>query len=109
MSTRFRPKLHVKTGDTVVVVSGNEKGKQGKVLKVLVEKNKALVEGLNIVKRHTKGNEYREGGIFEKIAPIHISNLALIDSNGKPSRVGRKEVDGKSVRYLKTTKEIVDK
>ena len=92
-------KLKIRTGDLVKVISGNSRGAQGKVLQVLVAKNRAIVEGVNIVKKHTKPSAANpNGGIVEMEAAIHISNLALIDpKSGKPTRVGRKvkEVDGK--------------
>ncbi len=101
----MRPKLHIKKGDTVKVLAGDSKGQQGRVLLVDVKKNRAIVEGLNQVSKHTKPNaKSPQGGIIKKEAPIHISNLMVIDpATGQPSRVGRKidETTGKIVRYFK--------
>ncbi len=103
-------KLHVKKGDTVLVLSGNDKGKQGKVMSVDPKSHKAIVEGVKIVSKHTRPNaEHPQGGIIKQEAPIHISNLMVVDNSGKPTRVGRKkdEKTGKSVRYSKKTGEII--
>ena len=103
-------KLHVKKGDTVLVLSGNDKGKQGKVMSVDVKSQRAIVEGVRIVSKHTRPNaEHPQGGIIKQEAPIHISNLMVVDNSGKPTRVGRKKDDktGKSVRYSKKTGEII--
>ena len=100
----MRPKIHVKKGDTVTVIAGDSKGQQGKVLKVIVEKNKVLVEGVNLISKHTKPNaKNTKGGILKKEASIHVSNLMVHDSSGKPTRTGRKtdEKSGKLVRYSK--------
>ncbi|MDR3059396.1 MAG: 50S ribosomal protein L24, partial [Prevotella sp.] len=90
-------KLHIKKGDIVYVNTGVDKGKTGRVLKVLVEKNRAIVEGLNMVSKSTKPNaKSPQGGIEKKEAAIHISNLNVVDpKSGKPTRIGRKEVNGK--------------
>jgi len=102
-------KLHIKKNDLVKVLAGENKGAEGKVLEVFPDKNKALVEGVNIVKRHTKPNAaHPNGGIVEKEAPIHLSNLMLIDpKTGQPTRVGRKVVDGKNQRVSKKTGEVI--
>ncbi len=101
-------KLHIKKGDTVYVNAGDDKGKTGRVLEVQVEKQRAIVEGINMVPKHTKPNaKSPQGGIVKKQAPIHISNLNVVDKNNKPTRIGRKKVDGKSVRYAKTTGEEI--
>ena len=102
-------KLHVKKGDTVLVISGDSKGKKGRVLEILVKTNRAVVEGLNMVKRHTKPNaQYPNGGIIEKEAPIHISNLKVVDNAGNATRIGRKAGDnGKLVRYSKKSGEVI--
>lgn len=103
-------KFHVKTGDTVLVISGNEKGKKGKILKMLTDKQRAIVERLNIVKKHIKPSAQNpQGGIIEKEAGIHISNLMLIDpKTGEPTRIGRKlNEKGKLQRYSKKTKEFI--
>jgi large subunit ribosomal protein L24 len=97
-------KLHIKKGDTVYVNSGEDKGRIGRVLEVLVKKNRAVVEGVNIVSRHTKPNvQNPSGGIEKKEASVHISNLNPLDpKTGKPTRVGRiKDNKGKLVRYAK--------
>ena len=103
-------KLHVKKGDTVLVLSGNDKGKQGKVMSVDPKSRRAIVEGVRIVSKHTRPNaEHPQGGIIKQEAPIHISNLMVVDNSGKPTRVGRRkdEKTGKSVRYSKKTGEII--
>ncbi len=101
-------KLHIKKGDTVYVNAGNSRGQQGKVLEVQVAEQRAIVEGLNMISRHTKPNSKSpQGGIIKKEAPIHISNLQPLDpKSGKPTRVGRKEVKGKLVRIAKSGEEI---
>ena len=103
-------KLHIKKGDQVQVIAGDSKGQQGKVLKVEVSKQRAIVEGVNIVKKATTPNAKNpQGGIIEQEAPIHISNLMLIDpKSGKPTKVGRKLDDkGKLVRYAKKSGEEI--
>jgi len=103
-------KLHVKKGDTVLVLSGNDKGKQGKVMSVDVRSQRAIVEGVRIISKHTRPNaEHPQGGIIKQEAPIHISNLMVVDKSGKPTRVGHKkdEKTGKSIRYSKKTGEII--
>ncbi len=106
----MQTKLHIKKGDTVMVIAGNSKGQQGKVLKVDTEKSKAIVEGINMVSKHTKPNaKSPQGGIIKKEALVHISNLMVIDSTGKPTRTGRR-VDTKknmSVRYSKKSGEVI--
>ena len=101
-------KLHIKKGDTVYVNAGNDKGKTGKVLEVLREKDRVLVEGINMVSKHTKPNPQQpQGGIVKKEAPIHISNVNLMDAAGKPTKVAHKVVDGKKVRIAKTNGEEI--
>ena len=103
-------KLHIKKNDTVVVLAGEDKGKTGKVLKVLVEKNRALVEGVNMVSKSTKPSAKNpQGGVVKQEAPIHISNLSLIDpKSGKATRVGIKVTeDGKKVRIAKKSGEEI--
>ena len=104
-------KLHIKKGDTVVVIAGDNKGQQGKVLKVETSKQRAIVEGVNIVKKATKPNAKNpQGGIVKQEAAIHISNLNVVDpKTGKPTRVGRKESsDGRTfVRYAKKSGEEI--
>jgi len=102
-------KLHVKKGDLVKVIAGDSKGHQGKVLKVNPEEKMAVVEGANIVKKHTKPNaKYTQGGIIEREAPVHISNLQLVDAKGNATRIGRKlNADNKLVRYSKKSGEEI--
>jgi large subunit ribosomal protein L24 len=100
----MQPKLHIKKGDQVTVIAGDSKGQQGKVLKVISEKSKAIVEGVNLISKHTKPNaKNTKGGILKKESSIHVSNLMVHDSSGKPTRIGRKidEKTGKIVRYSK--------
>lgn len=102
-------KLHVKKGDTVMVIAGDDKKKVAKVLKVYPEKNRAIVEGVNVQKKHTKPNaKNTQGGIVEQEAPIHISNLMVMDGK-TPTRIGRKidEKSGKIVRYSKKSGEEI--
>ncbi|MFA6402302.1 MAG: 50S ribosomal protein L24 [Salinivirgaceae bacterium] len=106
----MRKKLHIKKGDAVVVISGENKGQKGKVLEVLSEKQRAIVEGVNMVSKHTKPNAASpQGGIVKQEAPIHISNLLNVDpSSGKPTRVGRRlNYKGKLVRYSKKSGEEI--
>jgi len=102
-------KLHIKKGDLVYVNAGESKGQQGKVLEVFKDKDRAIVEGVNMMSKHTKPNaKYPQGGIIKMEAPIHISNLMLVDpSSGKPTRIGRRvnEKSGKLVRYSKKSGE----
>ncbi|PRZ02212.1 50S ribosomal protein L24 [Marinilabilia salmonicolor] len=103
-------KLHVKKGDVVIVNAGVNKGQEGRILEVFPEKKRAIVEGVNMVSKHTKPNsENPQGGIVKKEAPIHISNLNLKDpSSGKATRIGRKLNDqGKLVRYSKKSGEEI--
>ena len=104
-------KNHVKKGDIVEVISGKERGKRGKVLQVLTEEKKVLVEKLNMIKRHTKPSQVnQQGGILEREGKIHISNVLPVDpKTSKPSRVNRKKLeDGISVRVTKKSGEILD-
>ena len=97
-------KFNIKKGDTVYVNAGNDKGKTGKVLEVLREKDRVIVEGVNMVSKHTKPNPKNpQGGIVKQEAGIHISNVNLVDANGKATKVAHKEVDGKKVRISQTT------
>ena len=103
-------KLHIKKGDMVSVIAGDNKGQQGKVLKVEVAKQRAIVEGVNLVKKATKPNAKNpQGGIVEQEAPIHISNLQVLDpQSGKPTRVGRRaNAEGKLVRFAKKSGEEI--
>ncbi len=103
-------KLHIKKGDNVMVIAGNHKGQSGRVLVVDMEKKRAIVEGVNLMSKHTKPNAQNpNGGIVKQEAPVHVSNLMLIDKSGKATRTGRKkdEKTGKSVRYSKKTGEVI--
>ena len=102
-------KIHIKKGDTVYVNAGNDKGKTGKVLEVIVDRDRAVVEGVNIVSKHTKPNSaHPQGGIIKQEASVHISNLYLIDpKSGKATRVGYRVQDGKKVRYAKKSGEEI--
>ena len=101
-------KFHIKKGDVVFVNAGNDKGKTGKVLEVLRDKDRVIVEGVNMVSKHTKPNPQNpQGGIVKQEAGIHISNVQLMDSSAKPVKVGYKTVDGKKVRYAKKSGEEI--
>ncbi len=102
-------KLKIKTGDTVKVIAGEDKGSEGKVLRVLREKNKAVVEGVNMVSKHTKPSAKNpQGGIVKKEAPIHISNIALIDPKTKEAtRTGVKVEGDKKVRFSKKSNQVL--
>ncbi len=102
-------KLKIKKGDKVVVISGGSKGKEGEVVRVMPQDNKAIVEGVNMVSKHTKPSAKNpQGGIVKTEAPIHISNLALVDpKSGKATRVGYKMEDGKKVRVSKKSGEAI--
>lgn len=103
-------KLNIKKGDMVYVNAGSDKGKTGRVLRVIVKEERAVVEGLNIVSKSSKPSAKNpQGGIVKQEAPIHISNLSLIDpKSGKPTRIGRrKNEEGKTVRYSKKSGEVI--
>ena len=101
--------MKIKKGDIVQVISGNDKGKSGRVIKIFPKKGKIIVEGLNMVKKHAKPTqENPQGGIIEKEAAVHISNVMFI-TGGKSTRIGYKTLeDGKKVKYAKTTGEIIN-
>lgn len=103
-------KLHVKKDDKVMVITGKDKGKTGRVIVAYPRENRVLVEGINMVKRHTKPSpQNQQGGIIEKEAPIHASNVMLIDpKSGKPTRIGYTMENGKKVRVAKRSGEIID-
>jgi len=104
-------KLKIKTKDRVVVIAGRDKGKTGEVLKVLPKESRVVVQGVNVVKRHTRPSATNaEGGIVEKEAPIHVSNVAHIDPKTKlPTRVGYKVLeDGRKVRFARRSGEVID-
>ncbi len=105
-----KQKLHIKKGDNVMVITGDSRGQQGKVLILDAKKEKAIVESINMVSKHTKPNaKSPQGGIVKKEAPVHVSNLKVIDSTGKPTRTGRRvdEKSGKVVRYSKKSGEVI--
>ncbi|MBN2601464.1 MAG: 50S ribosomal protein L24 [Candidatus Marinimicrobia bacterium] len=101
--------MRVRKNDMVKVISGNYKGKTGRVLKVYLDTDRVIVEGVNFIKRHTRPSQNnQQGGIVEKEAPIHVSNIVLLFNN-KPTKVGYKTLkDGKKVRYSKETGEVID-
>ena len=103
--------MHVKKGDKVIVISGKDKGKQGVVLEAYPKKDRVLVEGVNIVKKHAKPSQANpQGGIFDQEAAIHVSNVMIIDpKTGNPTRVGYQTVDGKKVSVAKKSGESLDK
>jgi large subunit ribosomal protein L24 len=103
-------KLKIRKGDKVVVITGKDRGKQGEIVRVFRSENRALVRGVNMVRRHTRQTAAQEGGILTKEMPIQISNLALRDpKDGKPTRVGYKFLaDGKKVRFAKRSGEVID-
>jgi large subunit ribosomal protein L24 len=108
-------KLHVKKGDTVRVLAGIDKGKEGRILKVFPEKERVIVEGVNLRVRHTRPTQlYPQGGRVQREMAIHVSNVQPIDTNGDPTRVGRKWIEdpdsgrGRWIRYAKTTGEELD-
>jgi len=100
-------KLKIKSGDTVRVIAGENKGQEGKVTKVVIEKNRAFVEGVNMISKHTKPSAQNpQGGIVKKEASIHISNLMLVE-NGETTRVGYRMEDGKKVRFSKKSEKAI--
>lgn len=103
-------KFKIKKGDKVIVITGREKGKTGEVMRVLRKDDRVLVQGINLVKRHTRPSQVSGGGIIEKEAPLHISNIAHVDpKSDKPTRVGfRVEKDGRKVRFSKRSGEAID-
>jgi len=107
---RSRPRPKIRSGDQVKVISGKDRGKTGRVLRVEPRKNRVFVEGLNMVKRHTKPHqvagahtEQQMGGVIEREGPIHVSNVMLLDPKGNPTRVAVERVDGRRVRVAKAT------
>jgi len=98
----------IKKGDRVVVLTGREKGKTGNVLRVMPKENRVLVDGVNMVQRHTRPTQADpQGGIKNKVAPLHVSNVAIVDSKGKPTRVGFRTEGDKKVRFAKSTGEVI--
>jgi large subunit ribosomal protein L24 len=106
MSVKFK----IKKGDKVVVLTGKDRGKQGEIVRMIPSDSKAVVQGINLVKRHTKPSQAGNGGIVSKEAPVHVSNLALLDpKSGKATKVGYKILeDGKKVRVAKASGEVID-
>lgn len=102
-------KLKLKKGDMVQIIAGDDKGKKGHIIEVIRSENRVMVEGINIVSRHTKPNaQNQNGGIIKKEAPIHISNVKLVDKSGNATRVGRKITEGKLSRYSKKSGDLID-
>ncbi|CAH0120724.1 50S ribosomal protein L24 [Paenibacillus sp. CECT 9249] len=107
----YNNKLHVKKDDTVIVITGKDKGKKGRVIAAYPRENRVLVEGVNMVKKHQKPNQANpQGGIIEQEAPIHVSNVMHVDpKSGKVTRIGYKVLDnGKKVRVAKKSGEVID-
>ena len=100
----------IRKGDKVIVLSGRDKGKAGEVVKLVSKEKRAFVQGINVVKRHTKPSQTNPGGIVDKELPIHLSNLAIVDpKDDKPTRVGFKKLeDGRKVRFAKRSGEVID-
>lgn len=101
-------KMKIKKGDKVIVIAGDDKGKTGEVLRAMPKEGKVVVQGINLVKRHTKPSQTNPGGIVTKEAAIQVSNVAVVDSNGKASKVGFKVVDGLKKRIARKTGEVID-
>lgn len=102
--------MKIKKNDDVIVISGRDKGKIGRVTEVFPKESRVKVEGINVVKRHTKPSQQGEGGIIDKELSIHVSNVAHLDpKTNKPTRVGYKMVDGKKSRYAKASGEVIDR
>ena len=110
MASNKKQRIRIKKGDEVIVITGREKGKKGAVLKVLRKEGRVLVQGVNMIKRHTRPSQATPGGILEKEAALHISNVALVDPRaGGATRVGAKFLaDGRKVRFAKRSGEVVD-
>ncbi|MCO6177987.1 MULTISPECIES: 50S ribosomal protein L24 [Ciceribacter] len=98
----------IRKGDKVVVLTGKDKGRSGEVIQVMPKEDRAVVRGINIVKRHQRQTQSQEAGIINKEASVHLSNLAVMDKDGKPTRVGFKVVDGKKVRVAKRSGDVID-
>ncbi len=103
-------KLKIRKGDQVVVITGPDKGRKGEVLRVIPREDRAVVQGINMVKRHQRQTPRTEGGIVEIEAPIHISNLAHLDpKDGAATRVGFKFIEGRKVRFARRSGEVIDR
>ncbi len=98
----------IRKGDNVVVLTGKDKGRTGEVLQVLPKEDRAVVRGINMVKRHQRQTQTQEAGIINKEASIHLSNIAIVGKDGKPTRVGFSVVDGKKVRVAKRSGDVID-
>jgi large subunit ribosomal protein L24 len=98
----------IKKGDKVVILAGKDKGKTGEVIQVIPDESRAIVQGINLVRRHTRQTASQDAGIYTKPAPIHLSNIAVADKNGKPTRVGFQIKDGVKSRVAKTTGDAID-
>ncbi len=98
----------IRKGDKVVVLTGKDKGRTGEVIQVMPKEDRAVVRGVNMVKRHQRQTQGQEAGIISKEASLHISNIAIADKDGKPTRVGFSVVDGKKVRVAKRSGEVID-
>ncbi len=106
MATKFK----IKKGDQVVILAGRDKGKKGEVLRMIPGESRLVVGGVNMVKRHQRPTQTAQGGIIEKEASIHVSNVSHVDpKDGKPSRVGYKSVDGRKVRFARRSGEVIDR
>ena len=104
------PKLKIKKDDEVVVISGRDKGRSGEVLRVFPADRRVIVQGVHMARRHTKARMGDPGGIVDKEATIHVSNIAHVDpESGKPTRIGYKVVGGKKVRFARKSGEVIDK
>ncbi|MEM7076802.1 MAG: 50S ribosomal protein L24 [Pseudomonadota bacterium] len=98
----------LKKGDKVVVLAGKDKGKEGTIASVDPRAGKAVVDGINMAVRHTRQSQSSQGGRLPKAMPVDLSNIAILDANGKPSRVGFRMEDGRKVRFAKTTGDVID-
>ncbi|MBF2716359.1 50S ribosomal protein L24 [Agrobacterium vitis] len=98
----------IRKGDKVVVLTGKDKGRSGEVIQVMPKEDRAVVQGINVVKRHQRQTQTQEAGIINKEASVHLSNLAIADKDGKPTRVGFSVVDGRKVRVAKRSGEVID-
>jgi large subunit ribosomal protein L24 len=101
-------KMKIKKGDQVIVLSGDDKGKKGEVIKAMPKEGKVVVQGVNLVKRHTKASQSSTGGIITKEAPLAVSKVAICTTDGKPSKVGYTVKDGKKVRVARKSGEVID-
>jgi large subunit ribosomal protein L24 len=98
----------IRKGDKVVMLAGKDKGRTGEVVQVMPKEDRAVVRGVNVVKRHQRQTQTQEAGIISKEASVHLSNVAIVDKDGKPTRVGFKFIDGKKVRVAKRSGDVID-